>query len=137
MVTPNSNTSEKSNEASSGFKVPNIDMNAVMDSYKKNLEVLGLINKMSVEVFNGIVKLQSAFIKQMMTDAGSVMEKSGKPSDLIAKFNEATVSIIEKAVGNSKQISDMLTTSTNDLRAAVSKRIKESVEEAKNIVHKN
>ena len=83
MVTPNNaGTSEKANTFEfPKFKMPNVDMNAVIDSYKKNLEVLGLISKMSIEVCNGITKLQSAFVKQMMADMGSVWEKTGKPAD--------------------------------------------------------
>ena len=138
MGTPNnSGTTEKTGTATfPNFKMPNVDMNAIMDSYKKNLEVLGLINKMSIEVCNGITKLQSAFIKQMMTDMGSIWEKTGKPSDMMAKFNEVTRDTIVKAVGNSKQISDMLIASNNELTAAITKRVKDSMEEAKNIVNK-
>ena len=37
-TSPNPNaTNEK---AASGFKMPNVDFNALMDSYKKNLEIL-------------------------------------------------------------------------------------------------
>lgn len=138
MVTPNNaGTSDKSNTFEfPKFKMPNIDMNAVVDSYKKNLEVLGLINKMSIEVCNGITKLQSAFIKQMIADMGSVWEKTGKPADMMAKFNEVTRDTIVKAVGNSKQISDMLVSTNNELIATITKRVKDSVEEAKNVVNK-
>lgn len=138
MVTPNNaGASEKANMFEfPKFKIPNVDMNAVVDSYKKNLEVLGLINKMSIEVCNGITKLQSAFVKQMMADMGSVWEKTGKPADMIAKFNEVTRDTIVKAVGNSKQISDMLVATNNELLAAITKRVKDSVEEAKSVVNK-
>jgi len=138
MGTPNnSGASEKAGTATfPNFKMPNIDMNAIMDSYKKNLEVLGLINKMSIEVCNGITKLQSAFIKQMMTDMGSIWEKSGKPSDVVTRFNEVTRDTIEKAIGSSKQISEMIVSTNKELSAAITKRVKDSVEEAKNIVNK-
>lgn len=138
MVTPNNSgaAGKTSAEAFPNFKMPNVDMNAIMDSYKKNLEVLGLINKMSVEVCNGIIKLQSAFIKQMMTDMGSVFEKASKPTDMMAKFNEIARDTVVKAAGNSKQISDMLVSTGNELSAAISKRVKDSMEEAKNIVNK-
>jgi len=133
----NAGTSEKAKTFEfPNFKMPGIDMNAVMDSYRKNLEVLGLISKMSVEVCNGIIKLQSAFVKQMMEDMGSVWEKAGKPADMMAKFNEVTRDTIVKAVGNSKQISDMLVASGNDLTNAFTKRVKDSMEEAKNLVNK-
>lgn len=136
MATVNNPNASEKTDMFSNFKMPNIDMNAIMDSYKKNLEILGLINKMSLEVCNGITKLQSAFIKQMMADMGSVMEKSTKPSEAMAKFSEVTRDTIVKAIGNSKQISDMITATNNDLTAAVTKRFKESMEEAKSIMNK-
>ncbi|MDR1334289.1 MAG: TIGR01841 family phasin, partial [Holosporaceae bacterium] len=117
-----------------GFKIPQIDTGAILDSYKKNLEILGLINKMSTEVCNGVVKLQSAFIKQFATDMGGVMEKSAKPSEAFAKFSQVTRDAVVKAIGNSKQISDLITANNNELTALVAKRFKESVEEAKHVV---
>lgn len=121
----NANNSDK-NDAFSGFKMPNINVNALMDSYKKNMEILGLINKMSVEVLNGIAKLQSAFIRQMMIDYGSVMEKT-KPSDAMTRLSEITRDSIVKAISNSKQISDMFMTSGNEISDAITKRFKESL----------
>lgn len=136
MGTPNNSGASDKAGTCPNFKMPNIDMNAIMDSYKKNLEVLGLINKMSIEVCNGITKLQSAFVKQMMTDMGSIWENAGKPSDMVTRFNEVARDTVEKAIGNSKQISEMIVSTNKELSAAITKRVKDSVEEAKNIVNK-
>ena len=118
-----------------GFKIPSIDTNALMDSYKKNLEILGLINKTSIEVFNGIAKLQATFVKQMISDLGGIVEKSGKPSEAIAEFSRVARDSAVRAVGNGKQISDMLTMASNDITNATAKRIKETMEEAKAAVN--
>jgi phasin family protein len=118
-----------------GFKMPNIDTNALMDSYKKNLEILGLINKTSIEVFNGIAKLQATFVKQMISDMGGIIEKSGKPSEAMAEFSRVARDSAVRAVGNGKQISDMLTMASNDITNATAKRIKETMEEAKAAVN--
>ena len=91
---------------------------------------------MSVEVLNGIAKLQSTFVKQMMMDFGSVMEKSTKPSDAMTRLSEITRDNIVKAIGNSKQISDMVMSTSNELSDAITKRFKESIEETKNAMHK-
>lgn len=128
----NTNNAEK-NDAFSGFKMPNINVNALMDSYKKNLEILGLINKMSVEVLNGIAKLQSAFIRQMMVDYSSVMEKSTKPTDAMTRLSEITRDSIVKAINNSKQISDMVMTTGNEISEAITKRFKESLNGAQSV----
>ncbi len=118
-----------------GFKIPSIDTNALMDSYKKNLEILGLINKTSIEVFNGIAKLQATFVKQMISDLGGIVEKSGKPSEAIAEFSRVARDSAVRAVGNGKQISDMLQMASNDITNATAKRIKETMEEAKAAVN--
>lgn len=118
-----------------GFKIPNIDTSALMDSYKKNLEILGLINKTSIEVFNGIAKLQATFVKQMISDMSGVIEKSGKPSEAMAEFSRVARDNAVRAVGNGKQISDMLTMASNDITNATAKRIKETMEEAKAAVN--
>ena len=118
-----------------GFKIPSIDTNALMDSYKKNLEILGLINKTSIEVFNRIAKLQATFVKQMISDMGGIVEKSGKPSEAMAEFSRVARDSAVRAVGNGKQISDMLTMASNDITNATAKRIKETMEEAKAAVN--
>ena len=118
-----------------GFKVPNIDMNALVDSYKKNLEILGLINKMSIEVFNGIAKLQTTFVKQMVSDMGGIVEKSTKPTEALSEFSRVMRDSAVKAIGNGKQITDLITTASNDITSAATKRIKESIEETKAAVN--
>lgn len=113
------------------FKMPNVDMKEIMGSYKKNLEILGLINKMSMEVYSGIAKLQSTFIKQMMSDLGSVAEKGAKPAEALAKFSDVMRDNIVNAINNGKQISDMITTTNNELTAVVANRVKESIDSIK------
>jgi phasin family protein len=135
MATSANPGAETKTGSSTGFKIPKIDTNALLDSYKKNLEILGIINKMSVEVCSGVTKLQTAFLKQFVSDIGSVVEKSTKPAEAFAKFSEVTRDAIVKAVGNSKQISDLIVANNNELTAVISKRFKESVEEAKNAVN--
>jgi phasin family protein len=75
-------------------------------------------------------------LKQFISDIGSVVEKGAKPGEAFAKFSEVTRDAIVKAVGNSKQISDMIVANNNELTAVISKRFKESVEEAKNAVNR-
>ncbi|MDR1982471.1 MAG: TIGR01841 family phasin [Holosporaceae bacterium] len=128
-ATTNPNT-DKTN-AFAGFKIPKFDTDGIMDSYKKNLEILGLINKMSIEVFSGITKLQTAFVKQLMDDMGGVIEKGTKPSEALAKFSEIARDGVVKAINNGKQISDLITANNNELTAAITKRFKESIENAK------
>ena len=110
-------------------KIPHIDVQAMMESYKKNMEILGLMNKMSIEVCNGITKLQTAYVKQLMTELGSVLEKAARPSEAISRFTEVARDNFVRAVGNTKQISDMIIANNNELTAAMTKRFKEAMGE--------
>jgi phasin family protein len=130
----NANSNEKKDKTPN-FKIPNINTDAIIDSYKKNLEILGLINKMSIEVCNGVTKLQGAFVKQMISEMGEIM-KGSKPSETFSKLAELGHNNMVKAMGNGKQISDMISATNKDVSNMLSKRFKESVEEAKNIVNK-
>jgi phasin family protein len=91
---------------------------------------------MSAVVFSLISKLQTAFFKQFISDMGSVAEKGGKPADAIAKFSQVSRDAVVKAIENSKQISDLITANNNELTAAFTKRLKDSVEEAKNFANR-
>ena len=72
----------------------------------------------------------------MMTDMGSIWEKAGKPSDVMTKLNEVARDTVEKAVGNSKQISEMIVSTNKEMTEAITKRMKDSMEEAKKVVNK-
>ncbi|MDR2766623.1 MAG: phasin family protein [Holosporaceae bacterium] len=128
------NPNEKS-DVFSKFKMPNIDHNAVLDSCKKNLEMMWIINKMSVEVLSGVAKLQGAFMKQLLSDYNNAA-KSSKPSEALSKFSELAHGHLLKAIGNSKQVSEMLTSASKDVHSTLTGRFKESMEEAKHIVKK-
>ncbi|MDR1375276.1 MAG: hypothetical protein LBJ45_00475 [Holosporaceae bacterium] len=128
------NANEKS-DTSAKSKIPNINTDAVMSSYKKNLEIIGLVNKMSLEICNGVTKLQGAFVKQILSDLGNVA-KNSKPSEAFGKFSELTHGHFMKAIENSKQISEMINTTHGDLTNAITKRLKDSMEEAKDIIKK-
>jgi phasin family protein len=113
------------------FCMPNVDMDALANSYKKNLEILESINKMSTEVCSGIAQLQSVFVKQMMTELSELIREKGKPSEAVAKFSEFTKEHVAKVVDNGKKISDLLTTTQQSINAAILQRFRESVDEMK------
>ncbi|MDR1333641.1 MAG: TIGR01841 family phasin, partial [Holosporaceae bacterium] len=86
-------------------------------------------------ICSGVAKLQGAFVKQILSDLGDVA-KNSKPSEAFGKFSELTHGHFMKAIENSKQVSEMINTTHSDLTNAITKRLKESMEEAKNIVKK-
>ncbi|MDR2107107.1 MAG: TIGR01841 family phasin [Holosporaceae bacterium] len=122
--------------AFSGFKIPKVNTDAILDSYKKNLEILGLMNKMSTEVCNGVVKLQSALIKQLMSDVGNLISSRAKPSEAMAKLAEIARDCTVKIFNDGKEISQIISANNNELTATIAKRFKESIEASKQSIKK-
>ncbi|MDR1334960.1 MAG: hypothetical protein LBJ19_01635 [Holosporaceae bacterium] len=117
------------------FHMPHMDTEKLMNHYKKNLEILGSINKMSAEVYANIAQMHSTFVKQTTVEINDLIQKKGKPSDTVAKFSEFTKDNVVKAVNNCKQISTLLATTHQSINAAILKRFRESVDELKRKKH--
>ena len=124
----NTNTTPGNDEQKTKFG--KVDMNSIIDMYKKNLEILSLVNQMSFDVYKSVAKLQSTFIQQMITDACAACNHT-KPTDAMYKFAELARDNMTNAVNNGKQISEILTSSGTDISGVLTKRFKESIEEMK------
>lgn len=129
-----SNTNEaKSNgqDAKKGFG--KVDLEGVMGMYKKNLEILSLVNQMSFDVYKSVAKLQATFLQQMISDACDACSTCtcSKPSESMNKFADIARTSISNALNNGKQISEILTSTGQDISGVLTKRFEESIEEMK------
>lgn len=123
-------TEQKTNDFMKGFNA-----NGLMDMYKKNLEIMSLVNQMSLEVYKSVAKLQTTFMQQMITDACNAC-KTTKPNEAIEKFSELAKSNMATAMENSKKISELVSNAGADVTNLVTKRFKESMDEMKNACNK-
>ncbi|MDR0555643.1 MAG: hypothetical protein LBG20_01355 [Holosporaceae bacterium] len=131
MATATSTNDAKTTGGFSGFHGPKFDPDALASSYKKNLEIWGLINKMSMEVFNGIVKLQSALWQETTKDMASAIGQGGKPSEISQRISRALRDCTISAVNNSKQLSDIIMANSNEIFGTFSKGLKDSFDNFK------
>ncbi len=106
----------------------------IMNMYKKNLEILSLVNQMSFDVYKSVARLQATFLQQMITDACDACRS--KPTDAMQKFATIAKDSMKQAIDNGKQISEILTSTGSDISGVLSKRFKESMEEMKQAYNK-
>lgn len=125
----NNGNNTADNEKKANFA--KIDMEGFSNMYKKNLEILSLVNQMSFDVYKSVAKLQATFIQQMISDACNACNSCSKPADSMNKFADVARSSITNAINNGKQISEMLTSTGNDISGVLTKRFMESMEEMK------
>lgn len=131
MAGQTNSTDQKTNDFLKGFA----NAENLMDMYKKNLEIMSLVNQMSLEVYKSVAKLQTTFMQQMFTDACNAC-KTTKPSEAMEKFSELAKNNMATAIENSKKISELVSTAGNDVANLVTKRFKESIDEVKNACNK-
>ena len=110
------------------------DADGMMNMYKKNLEILSMVNQMSFDVYKSVAKLQATFIQQMISDACEACH--AKPSDAMTKFADLARDSMTNALNNGKQISDIITSTGSDISGVLTKRFRESMEEMKKAYNK-
>lgn len=103
---------------------PNPALENITNSCKKNMEILKLMSKSSMDLFKNASKLQTEFLQKMMADLGD-MTKVSKPGDVMAKFSEITKNGMVQAINNGRKINDMMSASSNELSSTVTKRLRE------------
>src|SRR5512134_3705384 len=98
------------------FKLPGVDMQSVMDSQRRNLEVLGTANKRAIEGMQAVARRQSEIFRQMMEETQAAMRDfmaAASPEDKAARQTELVKTAFERAIANMREISDLVAQSNN------------------------
>ena len=127
------NTANKKEETTARNPFEKFDAECMTNMYKKNLEILSMVNQMSFDVYKSVAKLQATFI-QMISDAYEACH--AKPADAMTRFADLARDSMTNALNNGKQISDILTSTGTDISGVLTKRFRESMDEMKKAYNK-
>ena len=119
------------------FKVPGFDVEALIAAQQKNFEALTVANKLAVEGFQKVAKLQADIVRDTLDRTAKAAEEYAtltKPEDRFAKQAKMTKSSYELGLTNMREISDIMVGTTNDAVNVVSKRFAESIDEMEQFV---
>ena len=115
------------------------DVQAVADAQRKNFEALTAANKIAVEGMQAVMKRQGDIVKSAMDEAtAALQELQGKgmsTPDAAAQIDQVSETL-ESALGNMKEISEMMAKSQTEALDVVNKRFFESMNELKDAVSK-
>ncbi len=121
------------------YKLPGVDVDAVVASQKKNLEALTSANRTAIEGLQAVVKRQAEILQQTMNEASKAVDalsKAGSPADVAAKQAELTKDAFERALGNMRELAEMVTKSNQDATSTINSRISASLDELKDVALK-
>lgn len=114
------------------FKVPGIDMSAIIESRRKDIDALVAANQAAVESMQALAKKQGELLTQAMQDvqeAASTLSKSGAGAPDPTKYAELAGKAYAKTVHDMKDMADMARKAQTDVMSGVSQRASQSLQE--------
>ncbi len=121
------------------YKMPSFDVEAVMASQRKNIEVLTAANKAAAEGMQKVSARQAQILQETLDEATKAFADFGKtntPTDTAAKQAELFKAAFEKALANMSELADMVAKSSSEATTLVNDRISESLDEIKDLSKK-
>jgi len=121
------------------FKVPGVDVEAVVASQRRNLEALGEANKLAVEGLQAVAKRQTEIFRQMMEEAAQAMRDmmtAGSPEDKAGRQTELAKEAFTRAIANMRELAEMVAKSQTEAFDVINKRVTDSLDELKSVIAK-
>ncbi len=120
------------------FKVPGVDVNALMEARRKDIEALVTANRQAYEGMQLLAHRQAEMLKEAMAEWQAATEDmmSGKSSATgVANQAELGKQTFEKALANMRELAEMATKSQSEAWEVVTRRFHENLEELKKLMH--
>ena len=116
------------------YKLPGIDIAAIIEMRRKDIEALMTANRVAlegaqsagqkqVELLRGTLDQLSSLIQQA-TASGSMTEKTTKTGELVQQ-------VLQRALENMRELAETAYKSQSDTYAVLTKRIQENLDEAR------
>ncbi len=124
----------------SEFKLPGVDVDAILASQRKNIEAVTAANQLAIEGVQAVVRRQSEILRQTLEETGAIMTEAlggGSPEEKVAKQADLVKTAFEKALANMKELAELVAKSNTEAANVISKRVSESLEELKVVIAKN
>jgi len=123
------------------FRLPAMmDMDALAAAQRRNLEALSAANKVALEGAQAVARRHMEILQSSMAEMTEAMKSmsSGQetPQTRAARQAEMLKSAYEKAVGNMKEVADLIQKSNTEALSLLNRRFAEAMDEVKVLVNK-
>ena len=117
------------------FKLPGVDMTALVDARRKDIEALMQVNNIALESLQAMAQKQAEILKTTMAELQSTTQKmAAKPMESAAHEGQLVQQTLEKAFGYMRELAEMTRNSQSEALAVINKRVEQNVEELKSMV---
>ncbi len=115
------------------------DMEALMQAHRRNMEVLSAANRVALEGAQMVARRHMEIMQQSMgelTETMRALATPEPPQQKAAKQAELLRGSYERAVGNMRELSDLIQRSNGEAVGLLNKRFMEAMDEAKAFMEK-
>ncbi|MEE8272509.1 MAG: phasin family protein [Alphaproteobacteria bacterium] len=127
------------NKMMADFKVPGVDMDALLATQRKNIEAVTAANQLAAEGMQAVARRQFEILRQTMEEMSAMATEvmgAGSPEASVAKQAELTKQAVEKTLGNIKEMSEMIAKSNFEAAEVISKRVSANLDDIKSAASK-
>jgi len=124
----------------SEWKLPSIDLDAVAQLQRRNIEALSEANQVALEGTQAWMRRNLELARQSMEEWQSMLSEMAKPNgsmeDRLARQAEFSKKAIENGLANFRDLADLVAKTNSDAINVLAKRVTESLEEVRGFSQK-
>ena len=124
------------NQLMEQFKIPGVDLGAIMEARRKDIEALVAANQQAYEGMQKLGQRQAEMLRDAMAEwqATTTQMMSGQnPSAGAAKQAELGKQALERALANMRELAEMATTSQTQAWNVINERFQKNLEELRHL----
>ena len=121
------------------FKVPGLDVDAILASQRKNIEAVTAANQLAIEGLQAVLRRQAEILRASVEESSNYVNQvvaAGTPEEKAAKQAELAKAAFEKALANARELAELVAKSNSEAAEILSKRVSESLDEVKAAIAK-
>jgi phasin family protein len=121
------------------FRVPTLDVDAVVASQRKTIEALTQANQLAVEGVQAVARRQTEIARQAVEDFTGYMRdltQPGSPEEKIAKQAEVVKGALEKGLSNARELAELMTKANTEAFNVLNKRVADGLDEVRDYAKK-
>ncbi len=121
------------------MKLPGFDINAVLESQRKNMEALTTANRQAFEGMQAIADRQREILQQAMQEATTVakdLASAGNPQEAASKQTAVMQQAFEKAFDAMRELAEMTSKTNQEAFDTLNQRFTESLAELRKLAGK-
>jgi phasin family protein len=121
------------------FRLPTVDVEAVVASQRKNIEALTQANQLAVEGVQAVARRQVEIARQAVEEYTSLLRDLSTPvapEDRLAKQVDVVKGAMEKGLANARELAELATKANTEAFNVINKRFTESLDEVRDFAKK-